>query len=142
LRTRRTEFILGQFAVSVLVEFLESLGGFREFVGINGAILVGIECVHDRAHRTESLSAGAARKPLSRPTFSARLSFAAWAEITLRAVATGLVATGLVTARTFSTRLIALRTFAARTVSLWAFACGTVSAGWARRWRVLGNGDV
>jgi hypothetical protein len=172
LWTCRTEFLLGQFAVAVLIELLERLGCFREFIGIDGAIFVGIECVHDRAHRTESLSAGAARKPLSRPAFSARLSFAAGAKITLRAIATGLVSprlvsprlvtarlvtarlvsprlvtarlvtARLVTAWTFATRLFALRTLAARPVSLRAFACGTVASRRARRRCVLGDGDV
>ena len=39
----RAVFIRGEFAIAVLFELLESVGGVGEFVGFDRAILVGIE---------------------------------------------------------------------------------------------------
>ena len=39
-RTLRTVFIWGEFAVAVLIEFLQRLGGFRKFVGVDDAVAV------------------------------------------------------------------------------------------------------
>src|SRR5512147_3108593 len=40
-----------QFAVAVLVQFLQRLAGLGDFVGVDGAVLVEVECFNDGHHR-------------------------------------------------------------------------------------------
>lgn len=49
---RRTDFILAEFAVAVLVEFLERLAGLENFVSLDDAIVIQIQRFNDRALRT------------------------------------------------------------------------------------------
>lgn len=137
LRAGGTKFVFGDFAVAVLIEFLEGFGSFREFVRVDGSVLVCVESFDDRAHRTKSLAAGATGEALSGAAFSTWLPFAAgttlapWLALARRTFATRLI----------SARLISTRTVTARLVSLRALACGTISARRTRR-RVLCDGEV
>lgn len=46
-----TEFLCGEFAVAILVEFLQGLGGLGDLLGVNDAILVQVERLDEGIHR-------------------------------------------------------------------------------------------
>ena len=61
-RAPRTEFVLRQLAVAVLVELLEGLAGLGDFVGVEDAVVVEVEGLKDGRHAAPSAgSAGSAR---------------------------------------------------------------------------------
>jgi len=74
-RTLRTILVRREFAVTVLVEFLQRLTGFGDFVSVNNAIVVQVERFNDRIHRT--LPTHAARPPRT-AAFVAGATRAAW----------------------------------------------------------------
>lgn len=57
----RTHFVHRDFAVTVLVEFTQSLGGVLDFVLIDHTVMVRIKCGHERRdHRALSCPTGTA----------------------------------------------------------------------------------
>jgi len=49
-RTGAEEFVAGQFAVAIDVQFLERGDGVRDFIGIDDAVMIGVERGDDRRH--------------------------------------------------------------------------------------------
>lgn len=62
LRGLRAQFLLIDFAVVVLVERQESLGGIGDLFFVNLAVLVGVECSDDGRHHGTELAAAAATR--------------------------------------------------------------------------------
>jgi hypothetical protein len=54
---RRTHFIWSQLAVAVAVEFAQRIAGFREFVGIDSAIMICIEHPKESGRRAPAFAA-------------------------------------------------------------------------------------
>jgi len=50
-RTRRTQFVHGQFTVAVFIELLQGFGRLVDFVGRDDPIAVRVECGNDRRWR-------------------------------------------------------------------------------------------
>ena len=65
------DFFRCQFAVAVFVEFLERFGCLLDFLCVNLAVVIGIECGHQRgAHAGLAWSAGAAFRALAARPFA------------------------------------------------------------------------
>lgn len=49
--THRAVFVFGELSVGVLIELFQRLGRLGDLNGIDDAVLVGVECFDERAHR-------------------------------------------------------------------------------------------
>ena len=61
--TLRAVFVAREFAVAVLVQFLQRLAGLGDFVGVNDAVFVQVERFDDGIHRTLSAHAALTTRP-------------------------------------------------------------------------------
>ena len=58
-RTCGPDFFVREFSVAVFVEFLEGLAGFREFVGVDDAVLIKVERFEEEIHGASTGAAAA-----------------------------------------------------------------------------------